>query len=237
MTTSEKIDNVLTSKIWGIPIFIAIMFLVFHLTFGDDFLYLGSIIKAISGSEMSYGEYISSLVGDAPWISIFFGTGLNCPGTMLQVIVETLTGNDYGIGLGLEYLFGYANIEWLTSLVLDGVWGGLSMVLSFIPQILVLFLFITILEDSGYMARAAFIMDRAFRKLGLSGKAFMPLIMCFGCAVPGIYATKALESERERKVTILLTPFFSCGAKLEIWLAFAAVLFAGAYGSLIKVHF
>ena len=233
MTTSEKIDNVLTSKIWGIPLFIVIMFLVFHLTFGDDFLYLGSIIKAISGSEMSYGEYISSLVGDAPWISIFFGTGLNCPGTMLQAIVETLTGNDYGIGLGLEYLFGYANIEWLTSLVLDGVWGGLSMVLSFIPQILVLFLFITILEDSGYMARAAFIMDRAFRKLGLSGKAFMPLIMCFGCAVPGIYATKALESERERKVTILLTPFFSCGAKLEIWLAFAAVLFAGAYGSLI----
>lgn len=232
-TISEKIDNVLTSKIWGIPLFIVIMFLVFHLTFGDDFLYLGSIIKAISGSELSYGQYISSLVNDAPWISIFFGTGLNCPGTMLQVLVETLTGTDYGIGLGLEYIFSYANIEWLTSLVLDGIWGGLSMVLSFIPQILVLFLFITILEDSGYMARAAFIMDRAFRKLGLSGKAFMPLIMCFGCAVPGIYATKSLESERERKVTILLTPFFSCGAKLEIWLAFAAVLFAGAYGSLI----
>lgn len=236
---SEKIDSVLTSKIWGIPIFIVIMFLVFHLTFGDDFLYLGAIIQAATGSSENFGTIIldsvaGNEVGQA-WLGVLFGSGINCPGTMLQVIVENLTGDVSGVALGLGYAMQGLNAQWqwLDSLILDGLWNGLSMVLSFVPQIMVLFLFITILEDSGYMARAAFIMDRAFRKLGLSGKAFMPLIMCFGCAVPGIYATKSLETERERKVTIMLTPFFSCGAKLEIWLAFAAVLFAGAYGSLI----
>jgi ferrous iron transport protein B len=111
--------------------------------------------------------------------------------------------------------------EWYAGLINDGLLGGLFAVLSFVPQILVLFLFLSILEDSGYMARVAFIMDRAFRKFGLSGKAFMPLVMCFGCGVPGIMATRTLENEQERKRTIFLAPFFSCGAKLPIWAAFA----------------
>ena len=96
--------------------------------------------------------------------------------------------------------------------------------LSFVPQIMTLFLFLTILEDTGYMARIAFIMDRWFRRIGLSGKSFMPLLMCFGCAVPGIMATRTIENDRERRSTILLAPFFSCGAKSPIWYAFAAAL-------------
>ena len=96
-----------------------------------------------------------------------------------------------------------------------------------------LFLFLSILEDSGYMARVAFIMDRAFRKFGLSGKSFLPLLMCFGCAVPGIMATKTLEDDKERRMTILLAPFFSCGAKLPIWAAFGAILFRGEHSDLI----
>ncbi|MDE6614468.1 MAG: ferrous iron transporter B, partial [Clostridia bacterium] len=108
--------------------------------------------------------------------------------------------------------------------VCDGILSGVFGVLSLIPQIMVLFLFLTILEDTGYMARVAFIMDRAFRRIGLSGKSFMPLLMCFGCAVPGIMATRTIENDRERKSTIMLAPFFSCGAKSPIWYAFAAVL-------------
>lgn len=118
-------------------------------------------------------------------------------------------------------------------MLVDGLFAGVGAILSFIPNILVLFLFITILEDCGYMARVAFLMDRIFKGLGLSGKAFIPLVSCFGCAVPGIMATKTLESEKERRITIMLAPFFSCGAKLPIWTAFATVLFGGKYADLI----
>ncbi len=114
--------------------------------------------------------------------------------------------------------------DWANGVICDGILAGVFGVLSFIPQIMLLFLFLTILEDTGYMARVAFIMDRAFRKIGLSGKSFMPLLMCFGCAVPGIMATRTIENDRERRSTILLAPFFSCGAKSPIWYAFAAVL-------------
>ena len=118
--------------------------------------------------------------------------------------------------------------EWYTGLVCDGLLTGLDSIFSFLPQIMLLFLFISILEDSGYMARVAFIMDRAFRRFGLSGKAFIPLLMGFGCSVPAMMGAKTLEDERERDMTIRLTPFFSCGAKAPIW-AMLAVAIAGSF--------
>jgi ferrous iron transport protein B len=114
---------------------------------------------------------------------------------------------------------------WVFGLLLDGVLSGVGSVLSFLPQILMLFLFLSILEDSGYMARAAFLMDRILRRFGLSGRAFLPLLMGFGCSVPAMMGTRTLSGDGERRVTVMLMPFFSCGAKLPIWSLFAASIF------------
>lgn len=202
---SDKIDKVLTHRIWGIPIFLLIMFAVFHLTFSENFLYLGWLIP------------------DSFDVPIIGSSAINSPGVMLFNAMGWLT-DTVGGAIGGVMPEG----TWYTGLICDGLLEGLFSVLSFIPQILCLFLWLSILEDSGYMARVAFIMDRAFRKFGLSGKAFMPLIMCFGCAVPGIMATRTLENEPERRRTVMLAPFFSCGAKLPIWAAFGGV-FAQAF--------
>jgi ferrous iron transport protein B len=210
---SKKIDDVLTHRIWGLPLFILIMFTVFHLTFSEDFLFLGALGIIPEGFSVP-------IIGEGAIAS---------PGIMLFNLMDLLVGL---IGDGLAKVFANAP-EWCSSLIVDGVWGGVGAILSFIPNILVLFLFIAILEDCGYMSRVAFLMDRLFRSIGLSGKAFIPLLSCFGCAVPGIMATKTLKSDKERRIAIMLTPFFSCGAKLPIWTAFAAVLFAGAYADLI----
>ena len=216
LTKSDKIDRVLTHRIWGIPLFLLIMFAVFHLTFSEDFLYLGAM-----GAIPEVAE--PTLVND------IFGNGaINAPGTILFNLMDIATSK-----LGEVIAGAMPEGVWYASLVNDGIVGGVFSVLSFIPQILVLFLFLSILEDSGYMARVAFIMDRAFRKFGLSGKSFLPLLMCFGCAVPGIMATKTLEDDKERRMTILLAPFFSCGAKLPIWAAFGAILFGGEHSDLI----
>ena len=151
------------------------------------------------------------------------------PGVWLQSWMGWLTGSLIDLVRGW-----LSNAPvWLSGLLCDGLLSGLDAIFSFLPQILLLFLFLSIMEDSGYMARAAFIMDRAFRKFGLSGKAFMPLLMCFGCGVPGVMATKTLENEKERRLTMMIAPFFSCGAKLPIWLAFAGIMFAGQYGDLV----
>ncbi len=115
--------------------------------------------------------------------------------------------------------------DWVISLFTEGIIPGVGMILTFLPQILILFLFLTILEDSGYMARAAFIMDNFLRRFGLSGKAFVPMLMGFGCTVPAIMATRTLESERDRRLAIILTPFMSCGARLQVYIVFAAIFF------------
>ena len=115
---------------------------------------------------------------------------------------------------------------WLQALVVDGILAGLGSILVFVPQIMILFLFLSILEDSGYMARAAFVMDRLLRKLGLTGKSFIPMLMGFGCSVPAVMAARTLENEKDRKLTIILTPFMSCGARLPIYALFAAAFFA-----------
>ena len=113
----------------------------------------------------------------------------------------------------------------LHSLIIDGIFAGVGSVLSFLPIIVVLFFFLSVLEDSGYMARVAFVMDQLLRKIGLSGRSFVPMLIGFGCSVPAIMATRTLSSERDRKMTILLTPFMSCSAKLPVYSVFAAAFF------------
>lgn len=185
-TTSDKIDKVLTNRILAIPIFLAVMYLLFSITFGE--------------SIIGIGVYLQTIVCDF-W-----------DGPLTETILSSLEN------LGAS--------EWAISLVGDGILAGVGGVVSFLPQILVLFLLMSVLEDSGYMARVAFVMDKIFRKFGLSGKSFIPLLMGFGCSVPALMASRTLENEKDRKITMMITPFMSCGAKLPIYLMFAATLFA-----------
>lgn len=215
LTKSDKADKILTHKIWGLPIFLVILFAIFHLTFSEDLLFLGAIVKP-------FGEWAGAEGG--AWKSIFFADGLNSPGIILFNLMEFATGKiGEGLTLGLEGLGANAAIVGLVS---DGIWGGIASVLSFLPQILVLFLFFSILEDSGYMARVAFMLDRIFRRFGVSGRAFMPMIMGFGCSVPAMINTRTMADEREREATVRVIPFFSCGAKMPILLAIAGAIAA-----------
>ncbi len=177
---SEKIDRILTGKYTAIPSFIAIMGLVFWLTFG--------VIGAWLSDIMELG---------IDWFTNVCDAGLT----------------SYGINPVVH------------SLVIDGVFAGVGSVLSFLPIIVVLFFFLSILEDSGYMARVAFVMDKLLRKIGLSGRSFVPMLIGFGCSVPAIMSTRTLPSDRDRKMTIMLTPFMSCSAKLPIYALFTAAFF------------
>lgn len=129
-----------------------------------------------------------------------------------------------------EWLTNTGAADWLQSLVVDGIIGGMGSMLVFVPQILILFFFMSILEDSGYMARAAFVMDRLLRKLGLTGKSFIPMLMGFGCSVPAVMSARTLENEKDRRLTIILTPFMSCGARLPVYAIFTAAFFAQNQG-------
>ncbi len=207
-TRSDKIDKVLTHKFWGIPIFLLILFAVFHLTFSEDFLFISLFLPnnwvALEGTVME---------------GVFGDGGINSPGVVLFNLLELGTSSLTDV-ISEAMVAGNAP-EWAIGLLCEGILGGLFAVLTFLPQILLLFLFFSILEDSGYMARAAFILDRIFRKFGLSGRAFMPMIMGFGCSVPAMINTRTLADEYERKATIRVIPFFSCGAKLPILTAIA----------------
>lgn len=205
-TVSDRADRVLTHKFWGIPIFLLILFAVFHLTFSENFLFLGG---ALGEDFITFPE--------TAFEGVFGAGGINSPGVILQGLMEVFT--DWVTG-GVETLLANAP-AWVSGLICDGVLGGLAAVLSFIPQILLLLLFFAIMEDSGYMARVAFILDRIFRKFGLSGRAFIPMIMGFGCSIPAMVNTRTLADERERTATIRVIPFFSCGAKLPILTAIA----------------
>lgn len=224
LSKSEKIDRVLTHKIWGIPIFAVILFAIFHLTFSEDFLFLG----AMGVLGRNWGAEWVSLGGSAYFEGLFGSSeGIMSPGVILANLLNGITGAiQGGISGGMESA---GAAEWAIGLVGDGILGGLFAVLSFLPQILVLFLFFSLLEDSGYMARIAFILDRLFRRLGLSGRAFMPMIMGFGCSIPAMINTRTLADARERTATIRVIPFFSCGAKLPILTGMAGAM-AGAFG-------
>lgn len=186
LSTSDKIDRIVTNRFLAIPLFALIMIAVFYITFGA----LGSRLTDIV--DMLFNEKFAS----------FAREGL--------------------INLGAA--------DWAVGLVCDGVIGGLGSILSFFPQIALLFLFLSILEDSGYMARAAFIMDRALHAIGLSGKSFVPMLMGFGCSVPALMATRTLENEKDRRMTIMLVPFMSCSAKMPVYAVFISALFASYSG-------
>lgn len=208
LTRSNRADKVLTSKYFGIPIFLLILFTIFHLTFSGNLLFLGG----------AFGEGWVSLKGTVA--EGLFGTGgIASPGVFFQNLVTW--GTDEFTAVIRTAMENGGAAEWGVGLLCDGILGGLFAVLSFLPQILLLFLFFSILEDSGYMARIAFILDRAFRRFGLSGRAFMPMIMGFGCSVPAMINTRTLADENEKKATIRVIPFFSCGAKLPILTAIA----------------
>lgn len=211
VTASDKADKILTHKIWGIPIFLFVLFAIFHLTFSENFLFLGGLLPK---------DWVS-LEGTA-FEGVFGSGGINSPGVMLMKLVEVLTGF---ISDGVASLLS-GSPEWVSGLVCSGILGGIFAILSFLPQILVLFLFFSILEDSGYMARIAFILDRILRKFGLSGRAFLPMIMGFGCSVPAMINTRTLSDEKEKLATIRVIPFFSCGAKLPILTAVSGAIVA-----------
>ena len=195
VSTSDKIDGVLTNRVLGLPIFFFFMFLVFHLTFAEPLMFTDRFVE----------------------------DGIASPGVVLQTWMGNFTDAVTEAAAGLLESLGAS--EWVFGLIIDGLLAGVGAVLSFLPQILMLFLFLTIMEDTGYMARAAFLMDRPLRRFGLSGKAFLPLLMGFGCSVPAMMGTRTLDDEKERRLTVMLMPFFSCGAKLPIWSIFAAALF------------
>lgn len=211
-TQSDRIDKVLTHKIFGLIIFAAIMFLIFHLTFSENFFFLGGIFESAGVAPSFEGTIYEGL--------FWTGEGINSPGVILfnfvdmsfSALTDVISGAmNSGLGEG----------HWLTGFLCDGVLSGLFAILGFLPQILVLFLFFSIMEDTGYMARVAFIFDRLFRRFGLSGRAFIPMIMGFGCSVPAMVNTRTLNDEHEKVSTIRVIPFFSCGAKLPILVAIA----------------
>ena len=176
---TDQADRLLTHPIWGIPVFLGIMALVFFLTFTvGDFLkeYFQIALDAFSAGALAFLEHIQA----APW---------------------------------------------LISLIVDGIIAGVGGILTFLPNIFILFLALAFLEDSGYMARVAYVMNEVMGLVGLSGKAFLPMLLGFGCTVPAVMATRALESPRDRRRTILITPFMSCSARLPIYVLFAEMFF------------
>ncbi len=225
LTKSDKADKVLTNKIWGIPIFLLILFAIFHLTFSEDFLFLGAIFGLPSLADLGLADQLTgeTLSYSAKWLSVIYDGGVMSPGVIINNLWnEIMVGELFG---WIQGLVENSNMSpWAIGLINNGIIDGVGAVLSFLPPILVLFLFFSILEDSGYMARIAFILDRMFRRFGLSGRAFMPMIMGFGCSVPAMINTRTLADDKERTATIRVIPFFSCGAKLPILTAIAGAM-------------
>jgi ferrous iron transport protein B len=189
ITRSEKVDNIITHRIWGLPIFFLLMWFVFQFT-----------------------SNVSAPLLD--WVDVFIN----------EFIYKW-------VGRGLE-VAGLGE-NWIASLITDGVIAGVGGVLVFVPVLLFLYLALGVLEDSGYMARAAFVMDRVMRWMGLHGKSFLPMIVGFGCTVPAVYATRTLENEKDRKLTAFLATFMSCGARLPVYVVFGAAFFGANSGNLV----
>lgn len=185
LTTSDKIDQIVTNRILALPIFAVVMFIVYYVSVTT----VGTIVTDWT-NDVLFGEIIPPAIEG-------FLVSVNCAG-------------------------------WLQSLILDGIVAGVGAVLGFVPQMLVLFIFLAFLEACGYMARVAFIMDRIFRKFGLSGKSFIPMLIGSGCGVPGVMASRTIENDRDRKMTIMTTTFVPCGAKLPIIALIAGAFFNGS---------
>lgn len=275
LTTSDKIDRVVTNRWAALPIFALVMFVVYFVSittvgawvtdftndglFGDGFFLMG---KGAEKYEIAASEYnVKSTMVEAFEVEAE-KQGLDPQGaTSLTAIAKiyddngkltkeiTVTYNDYiealkytepnpadfgtwvpGIPVLVEKGLTQINTaDWLKDLILTGIVGGVGAVLGFVPQMLVLFIFLAFLEGCGYMARIAFVMDKIFRKLGLSGKSFIPMLIGTGCGVPGVMASRTIENERDRRMTIITTTFIPCGAKLPIIALIAGALFGGAW--------
>ena len=194
LTISDKIDRVLTHRIFALPLFAVIMFIVYSISMGE------------------LGTFLTDWANDGLFGESFKFFGMVVPGipTIIAGFLESIQAS-----------------EFIQSLVLDGIVAGVGTVIGFVPQMAILFLFLAILEDSGYMARVAFIFDRIFRRFGLSGKSFIPMLIGTGCGVPAIMASRTIEEEKDRRMTIILSTFIPCAAKMEIVLLITSIFFPG----------
>ncbi|MBQ9847730.1 MAG: ferrous iron transporter B [Clostridia bacterium] len=286
LSTSDKIDRVLTNRFAALPIFAAIMFLVYYISvstvgtwvtdytndglFGDGWYLFGigrdDYEEAVGayGEEFLFTEELEAVITDANEAGVVgadealdavankdygafeeaygaYGEKLAEEGYDVSELVDPVLEGapdpaEYGVWVpGVPVLAenGMDKIgveaEWLRSLIIDGIIGGVGAVLGFVPQMIVLFIFLAFLEACGYMSRIAFIMDRVFRKFGLSGKSFIPILIGTGCGVPGIMASRTIENEQDRRMTVITTTFIPCGAKLPIIALITAALFDGAW--------
>ena len=284
MSISDKIDRIVTNRWAALPIFAAVMVLVYYISvstvggwvtdwtndglFGDGFHLLGisgdyddetvayaneniwtdevaATVDAAADAGVIGAEDIQGAIREADFGGFeeaygFYGEslaeeGFDISGTVDAAMEEVPDPADYGVwvpGIPVLVTNGLEAINcapWLEGLIVDGIVGGVGAVLGFVPQMLVLFIFLAFLEACGYMARVAFIMDRIFRKFGLSGKSFIPMLIGSGCGVPGIMASRTIESDRDRKMTIMTTTFIPCGAKMPIIALIAAALFHNAW--------
>ena len=202
LTVSDKIDQVVTNRIFALPIFALIMF----------FMYALSVGTSIADGGISIGTFATDWTND-----VLFG----------EIVPNALGGFLESVGVA----------GWLYGLIMDGIVAGVGAVLGFVPQMLVLFFLLSILEDIGYMARVAFIMDRIFRKFGLSGKSFIPILVGTGCGVPGVMASRTIENERDRRMTIMTTCFIPCGAKMPIIGLIAGAMFGGSSLVAVSAYF
>ncbi len=193
LSSSDKIDKIVTNRILALPIFVVVMWLVYALSMGSS----------IADGGLSVGTFLTD------WTNDVLGGAWLTDGS--RAILE-----------------GWNVAPWLVGLISDGILAGVGAVLGFVPQMLVLFLMLCLLEDCGYMARIAFIMDRIFRRFGLSGKSFIPMLVGTGCGIPGVMASRTIENERDRRMTVMTTTFIPCGAKMPIIGLIAGALFAGS---------
>nr|WP_300167703.1 ferrous iron transporter B [uncultured Flavonifractor sp.] len=265
MSTSDKIDRVVTNRILALPIFVAVMILVYSIAMGGSSFAIGARAtdwandglfgdgwfvpftadtEAWEGDSAAWEEASAMIAGyEAGENEVYFYDDETGETTVVPVTQEAYQQaltvaepdpSDYGTWvpgipvLAENALTAVGAHPVLQSLILDGIIGGVGAVLGFVPQMLVLFLLLALLEDCGYMARIAFIMDRIFRRFGLSGKSFIPMLVATGCGVPGIMASRTIEQERDRRMTIMTTGFIPCGAKMPIIALFAGALFGGS---------
>lgn len=225
LTTTQKVDRIVTNRWLGIPIFIVVMFIVYYLSvstfgtlftdwandglFGDGWLYTG--VEEYDGAVEAWEEELAAAEES--------GASEAALAAIEEAEPNPADFGIYHVGIPVvvgEWMNSIGVADWLQSLVIDGIIAGVGAVLGFVPQMIVLFLLLSILEQCGYMARVAFIMDRFFRKFGLSGKSFIPMLIGSGCGVPAVMATKTIENEKDRRMTIMTTTMIPCGAKMPI---------------------
>ena len=270
LTTSDKIDRVVTNRFLALPIFAVVMFLVYYISvstvgtfatdwandgvFGDGW-FLGAggdeyaeVVDEFDGASESVAAFDEAAIaegldpeayadetGENELVEVDAAAYEEAKDIIAASGGEAPDPTEYGIWVpGLPVIIGDAlasidAADWLTALILDGIVAGVGAVLGFIPQMLVLFLLLAFLESCGYMSRIAFILDRVFRRFGLSGKSFVPILIGTGCGVPGVMASRTIENQNDRRMTVMTTTFIPCGAKLPIIALFAAAVFGGVW--------